>query len=120
MSYRKKHATVREVPSGKITEVYLTPRHMTLLKKHKPAWLRVKGEWVIINPFIQPIKSKVEVQIEKLEAKLILLKQEHAGQPKQKSRKGWARRSPEEVAIHMKKMREARSRKRHNRVLQHS
>lgn len=112
VSYHKKHATVREVPSGKITEVYLTTRHTGLLKKHKPVWLKVKGAWLIINPFTLPRKSKVEIQIEKLEAKLLLLKEEHTNQPKQKIHKrGWATRSKAEVDAHMKKMRDARRNK---------
>ena len=119
MVYRRKHAEMREVSSGRVTEIYLTPKKVEQLKAGKQAWVRVQHNWIVLNPFLPSTKTKEELRIEKLENKLAELKanQKTAGGGKS-SRTSWMHRlSSEERAAHMAKMRDRRKNKKINNSL---
>lgn len=46
----RKRAIRYEVSSGKVTEVFITPINLNLLRSGNKAWLKVDGEWLVLNP----------------------------------------------------------------------
>lgn len=111
MVHVRKQAVDRTVASGAVTEFYLTTLKLKGLNKGKPAWVRVRGNWFVIKPAAK--KSATQSKIEKLEAQLAVLR-DKSGPAKVNGggHKRWAGKSPEEIKLHMDKMREAAKKKR--------